>query len=145
MAAIPEMALAEAMRRNLDLSVKRWMVPTSVFSFQCLEPKRSMLEAFRDARTDGLPWVEGMPVPVLTYHPDRREYRIMDGMMRICSAQQMQIPEIPALVASGVTYDELEPILNQGYYGEDFVEMLSMVDPLVLENLKLRDQNRYSS
>jgi hypothetical protein len=68
----------------------------------------------------------------------------MDGMMRICSAQQAQIPEIPALVASGETYDELEHILNQGYYGEDFIEMLAMVNPIISENLKLRDRNRSS-
>ena len=144
MASIPELALAKAMHLKLDLSVHRWMVPADSFHFQCLEPKPAMLDAFHRARAENLPWVEEMPLPVLVYHEGRHEFRIMDGMMRICSAQQAQIPEIPALVASGETYDELEHILNQGYYGEDFIEMLAMVNPIISENLKLRDRNRSS-
>lgn len=142
MASIAEMALYEAKRLGLDLSVKSWMIPAAAFSFECIEPKRSMLEAFRDAKRDGLPWVEHMPVPVLTYHSRDDKYRIMDGMMRICSSQAVGIPEFPALVASGETYEALEPILDQGYYGEDFIEMLAMVNQQVRENLEKRDRNR---
>lgn len=142
MASIAEMALNEAQRLGLDLNVKPWMVPTSAFSFNCIEPKRSMLEAFRDAKREGLPWVEHMPVPVLTYHPNVDKYRIMDGMLRICSAQAVDIPEFPALVASGDTYEALEPILDQGYYGDDFIEMLAMVNDQVRDNLNMRNRNK---
>lgn len=142
MASISEMALKEARRLNLDLSIKEWMVPASAFSFECLEPTEAVFEAFRAAKAQGLPWVHTMPVPVLTYHSKDNKYRIMDGMMRICAAQAVGIKEIPAFVASGDTYDALKPILDHGYYGEDFVEMLAMVNTQVNENLDKRDRNR---
>ena len=101
-----------------------------------------MVEAFEDVRKKGAQWIPGMPIPVLVYYPRENDFRIMDGMMRICAAQKAGLRFIPAFIASGETYDVLEPILNRGYYGEDFVEMLSMVNPAVRNNLRLRDRNR---
>jgi hypothetical protein len=138
MSTIPEMALLKAKRLELDLGVSRRLVPTDVFHFDCLEPKSGMLRAFRQAKAAGHDWVEGMPIPVLTYQSSDRTFRIMDGMLRICSARKARIKEFPALVASGDTYDALEDILRNGYYGEDFIEMLAMVNPLVRENLEMR-------
>lgn len=145
MASIPERALEEARRLGLDLSVNKWLVPTAVFTFQCLEPKAVMLEAFKVAHRDGFLWVRNMPIPVVTHHRANREFRIMDGMARICSAQKARYTEVPALVASGETYEALRHILDEGYYGEDFIEMLAMVNPLVRENLELRDRNKHSA
>lgn len=142
MASIPEIAYEEARKLGLDLRVLPGMVPTDAFAFECLEPKKDMLQAFRDARRDRENWVPGMPVPVLVYYPERNEWRIMDGMMRICSAQRAGIPSFPALIASGEAYDALEPILDQGYYGEDFIEMLAMTSEDIRDNLRKRDRKR---
>lgn len=142
MASIPEMAFIEAERLGLDLSVQHLTVPAGAFSFGCLDPKADVLAALATALEDELPWVIGMPLPVLTYHPDTKEYRIMDGMMRICAAQMVGMKVFPALVANGDTYDALESILDNGYYGEDFVEMLAMTNEDVRKNLESRDGNR---
>lgn len=142
MPSIPEMALAEAEKLGLDLRVLSEMVPTEPFVFHCLTPKESMLEVFKDAFRERKAWVEGMPVPVLVYYPEKNEFGIMDGMQRICAAQKAGLEEIPALIASGETYDILRPILENGYYGEDFVEMLAMANENIRRNLSLRDRNR---
>lgn len=136
------MALEEARRLDLDLSIKSWMVPTSSFTFECLKPSPSTIKAFEMALEDGLSWLQEMPFPVLTYHKKENKYRIMDGMMRICAAQKAGMHEIPALIASGATFDALQAILEQGYYGEDFMEMLALADEPVRENLQKRDRNR---
>jgi hypothetical protein len=142
MASIPEMAYEEARKLGLDLRVIPGMVPTAPFVFECLKAKDSMATAFHDAKRKYHKWVKGMPIPILVYYPERDEFRIMDGMMRICAAQAAGFDVFPALVASGETYDALEPILDQGYYGEDFIEMLMMASPSVRENQKIRDRNR---
>jgi hypothetical protein len=144
MASVPEMALQEAERLGLDLTVKTWMVPVDAFSFECLEPKPGIQAIFHQARNAGMEWVPEMALPVLTYHPRERKFRIMDGMMRICAAQVAHFKEIPALVANGDTYDALQPILDHGYYGEDFIEMLSMVNEDVRENIERRERYRLS-
>lgn len=138
MPSIPELALAEARELGLDLSVQKMVVETSSFTFKCLEPRESMLQAFRRAHTGHRLWVNEMPVPVLTLNQRERKFRIMDGMLRICSAKRAGFKTFPALVANGETYDALEPILAKGYYGEDFIEMLAMVNPLIRENLAIR-------
>ena len=67
----------------------------------------------------------------------------MDGMNRICAAQMEGFEEIPAFVASGETHAELwDAILKHGYFGEDFVEMLSLIHPEIRENLRRRDDMR---
>lgn len=144
MPSIPEQGLAQAQKLGLDLGVVTKMVPTKPFFFENLIPKKSMVEGFKRAIQKGLPWIEGMPIPVLVYYPDRDEYRVMDGIMRIGSAKEAGMKEFPALVASGETYDALEPIMINGYYGEDYVEMLSMVDEKVRGNLETRDRNMLS-
>lgn len=142
MREISELALAEAKELGLDLDVHMETVPVHVFKFTCLAPKPEVLRAFLEAKALGLPWVEGMPMPVVTWHPKKSAFRIMDGMMRISAAQEAGIREIPVFVASGDTYEELEEILEQGYYGEDFVEMLAMVNPEIRRNTESRDENR---
>jgi hypothetical protein len=142
MPSVPERALAEAERLGLDLGVRKDLVPTNVFTFQCLEPKETLVEAFREAKRSHTFWVFGMPLPILTYHPGYREYRIMDGMMRICAAKTAGLDKFAAYVASGETYDALSSILDEGYYGEDFVEMLAMVNDEIRQNLEDRDKNR---
>lgn len=142
MSSIPEQALAEAKRQKLDLTTQKWMVDPRTFKFDCLEPKPSMLQAFRAAHAAGRDWVQGMPVPVLTFHSNDRSFRIMDGMLRICSAKKAGMTQIPAIMANGNTYDALEHILVKGYYGEDFIEMLAMVNPFVQANLAMRDRNK---
>src|SRR5436190_7063572 len=98
-ASIAERALERAVKLGLDLSVVQGVVPTSVFGFDRLEPSSGMLRAFQDAVSLGLPWVEGMPVPVLVEHPGSPSrlhgWRIMDGMMRIRAAQAAGVREIP--------------------------------------------------
>lgn len=136
------MAYEEARKLGLDLRVIPGMVPTTPFVFECLKPKESMATAFHDAKRNLHKWVKGMPIPILVYYPERNEFRIMDGMMRICSAKEAGFDSFPALLASGETYDALEPILDQGYYGEDFIEMLMMVSESVRENQRMRDRNR---
>lgn len=144
MPSVPELALAKAEELGLDLHVSRITVPTRIFTFKCIEPKGAVVRAFKEAADKGHSWVEGMPVPVLTYHSGLKEYRIMDGMMRICAAQIAGIRDIPALVASGELYEILEPILDEGYYGEDFVDMLAMVNEEIRNNRESRDSNRLS-
>lgn len=140
--SVPERALAKAQRDGLILETPLREIPTSVFSFHCLEPKPESLNLFREALEQGLAWVEGVPLPIVTYNDSRNEWRIMDGMLRICTAQAAGYTEIPAFVASGETYEALADILDDGYYGEDFVEMLSMVNPEIARNMESRDQNR---
>lgn len=140
--SVPQRALAKAQRDGLLLDAPLREIPTSVFSFHCLEPKPENLNLFREVLLEGLPWVDGIPFPVVTYNVSRNEWRIMDGMLRICTAQAAGFTEIPAFVASGETYEALAEILDEGYYGEDFVEMLSMVNPGVAKNMEARDQNR---
>lgn len=142
MASIAELALWYARDNDLDLSIKEMRVPTNAFFFKRLVPPKSLVRELRGAKKGGLPWVSGMPLPVLTLA--RREFRIMDGMKRIAAAKEAGYLEIPALVASGDTYEKLSPILANGYYGEDFIEMLATVDDLVRQNLELRDRNRLS-
>lgn len=142
MPSISEIALERAKELGLDLDVRLELVPTYVFTFECLEPKPEVLQAFRDAQVLGLSWVDGMPAPVVTWHKKSSAFRIMDGMMRICAAKEAGIREIPAFVSSGETYEALEPILKQGYYGEDFVELLALVNPEIRRNLESRDENR---
>lgn len=143
MASIPERALEYAKSHRLDLGVRHTVVPTAPFVFKCLQPRESLVETFRKAVRARQLWPLGMPIPVVTYHRSRDEWQIMDGMARICAAQTAGLEEIPALVASGETHDELyDAVLKEGYFGEDFVEMLAMVDPLVRENLALRDDMR---
>lgn len=143
MASIPERALEYARAHNLDLGVRHTVVPTAPFVFKCLQPRESILASFRKAMRARQLWPLGMPIPVVTYHRGRDEWQIMDGMQRICSAQMEGFEGIPAFVASGETHEELyDAVLKEGYFGEDFVEMLAMVDPLVRENLALRDDMR---
>lgn len=144
MSTVAERALKEAKKKRLDLEVHLDLVPTSIFALKKVEPRLSVYQAMRDAASRGESWVQGMPYPVLTWHKTSGKYRIMDGMMRLVAAQMAGIPVIPALIASGETYDALEPILRNGYYGEDFIEMLAMVSPDIRKNLDLRDENRLS-
>lgn len=118
------------------------MVPATAFTFRLLEPPEATLKVFREAARKGSSWPSGIPLPILTYHADDRMFGIMDGMMRIRSAQLAGIPQFRTLVASGETYDELMPILDQGYYGEDFVEMLCLVNPEVRKNQQSCNRNR---
>lgn len=142
MATIAQMALDEAHRLGLNLSVEIRAIPTDPFRFRCLKPKWEVLAAFQEAAKLKQEWVPGMPFPVVTFNRGREEYEIMDGMMRICAAVIAGFDRIPAYVASGETYDALEPILRNGYYGEDFVEMLALAHPDVARNLRLRDDMR---
>ena len=143
MESVPERALKYAKAHNLDLTVQHTVVPTAPFVFKCLQPRASILGAFSRAKRGGQLWPLGMPIPVVTYNRTEDEWQIMDGMQRICAAQIEGFGEIPALVASGETHDALwEPVLKEGYFGEDFVEMLSMVDPLVRENQAMGDDLR---
>lgn len=143
MPSLPEQALQYARSHRLDLGIRHTTIPTAPFVFKCLEPKESMVEAFKKAVRVRQLWPLGMPIPVVTYDQDRDEWRIMDGMSRICSAQLAGIEEIPAFVANGATHDELyRVILKDGYFGEDFVEMLALIHPEVRANLTLRDDMR---
>jgi len=144
MESVPKRALKAAKERGLDLRVDPMTISTAPYKFRCLKPKASVLEAFEKARERGQEWVPGMPVPVVTYHSKRNEWEIMDGMMRICAAIMAGYEVIPALVAKGETYDALDDILREGYYGEDFVEMLSMVNPDVARNCRLTDDLKLS-
>jgi len=141
---IPQRALQKALSEKLDLRVYQEMIPTGPFEFKCLVPPEKTMRAFARAIDDDRPWPPGMPLAIVTYHKGKDEWKIMDGMMRICAAKDAGFEEIPALVASGETVDALESVLKDGYYGEDFVEMLAMVSPVVLANIELRDQNRMS-
>lgn len=142
MESIPKMALKAARKRGLDLSVELQKIPTSPFRFRCLKPKHSTLEVFQKAREAGEEWVPGMPLAIVTYHTKRKEYEIMDGMMRICAAIMAGYDFIPAIVAKGETHDALYDILLEGYYGQDFVEMLAMANPSVDDNLRMGDAMR---
>lgn len=128
----------------MDLEVSQEIISTKPFEFKCLIPPDRVMRAFDQALAAGHPWPPGMPLSVVTYNAAKDEWKIMDGMMRICAAKDAGFQEIAALVASGETFDALESILRNGYYGEDFVEMLAMVSPTILENLELRDQSRMS-
>jgi hypothetical protein len=141
---IPQKALQKALSSKLDLEVRQEIVQTGPFAFRCLIPLPRVQEVFKYAYHDNLAWPSRMPIPIVTYHRGRDEWRIMDGMMRICAAKDAGFTQIPALVASGETFEALEEILKLGYYGEDFVEMLAMVSPLVLENIEQRDESRMS-
>jgi len=142
MESIPELALKYARTHRLDLTVRHTVIPTAPFVFKCLHPRASILEAFNRAKRGGQLWPLGMPIPVVTYDGTDDEWQIMDGMQRICAAQIEGFDEIPALVASGETHAALWHILKDGYFGEDFVEMLAMVDPLVRENQAMGDDLR---
>lgn len=142
MPSIPERGLAEARRLGLDLDVHLWMVPTSLFAFKGLVPPPSMVEAFKKAKREGLDWVPGMPKPVLVFHPKPEEYQIMDGIRRIASAKKAKFKEFPAFVSRGYVYDALEPIFQDGYYGEDYIEMLAMVNEEIRKNLDLTNKTK---
>lgn len=142
MPSIPERGLAEAKRLGLDLGVQLWNVPTKPFVFKGLVPPESMVEAFKRAKREGLPWVPGMPKPVLIYHPKEDQYEIMDGIRRIASAKKAKFKEVPAFVARGYVYDALEPLFQDGYYGEDYIEMLAMANPEIRENLELTNKTK---
>jgi hypothetical protein len=142
MSSIPEQALSYASLYKLDLDVHKEMIPLEPFVFNCLTPRKEIVASFKKAKRAKLPWPDGMPVPVVTFNRKRHEWAIMDGMTRICAAKMTGFNQIPALVASGETHDELHHILQYGYYGEDFVEMLAAVNPLVLNNLQNRDDMR---
>jgi len=145
MEPVPEEALRYAQDHHLDLAVHYTSIPTAPFVFKCLTPRKGILDAFAKARRAGQLWPHGMPVPVVTYHQGRHEWEIMDGMNRICAAQMEGFEEIPAFVASGETHDELyRVILKNGYFGEDFIEMLALVSPEIRENLQRRDDLRLS-
>lgn len=132
----------EAQRLGLDLSVHLWMVPTKAFTFKGLVPPETTVEAFKRAKREGLDWVPGMPKPVLIYYPKEDEYRVMDGIRRIASAKKAKFKEFPAFVSRGHVYDFLEPIFQEGYYGEDYVEMLSMVNEEIRDNLELTNKTK---
>ena len=142
MPSIAELAIEEARDKHLDLSTRKMMVPVNAFKFHLLEPSKSVMAAFHQAKVQGLSWPKGVPLPVLTYHPADRTFGVMDGMMRIRAAQLMKMPQFPALVASGDTYDALQPILSRGYHGDDFVEMLCLVSPEVRKNQESCNRNR---
>lgn len=141
---IPQKALQKAMALKLDLEVREASVSTKPFEFKCIIPPSRVMNAFLIAKEHGLAWPDRMPLPIVTYHEGKNEWRIMDGMMRICAAKDSGLEKIPALVASGETFDALADILKNGYYGEDFAEMLAMVSPEVLANLELRDETQMS-
>jgi len=145
MPSIPERALRYAQDRHLDLSIHHTTIPTAPFVFKCLTPRKGILDAFIRAKRLGELWPNGMPIPVVTYSPGRHEWQIMDGMNRICAAQMEGFEEIPAFVASGDTHNELyRAVLKDGYFGEDFIEMLALVSPEIRENLQRRDDLRLS-
>lgn len=145
MRSIPEEALRYAQENGLDLSVHYTSIPTAPFVFKCLTPRQAIWNAFKKAKLNGDLWPNGMPVPVVTYNERAHEWQIMDGMNRICAAQIEGFEEIPALVASGETHDILyQHILKDGYSGEDFIEMLAIVDPQIRDNMRRRDDLRLS-
>lgn len=145
MPSLPEQALKYALDHSLNLTVYLAEIPTSPFIFKCLTPRPALLADFNKAMRAHQPWPSGMPLPVVTYRDDQHEWEIMDGMNRICAAKMEGFREVPALVASGETHDKLyRAILKNGYFGEDFVEMLAMVSPEVLTNLKLRNKTQMS-
>lgn len=140
---IPEEALKYALHQHLDLSVHYTAIPTAPFVFKCLSPRKAILDAFKKAKRAGQLWPHSMPVPVVTYHKGHHEWEIMDGMNRICAAQIEGFEEIPAYVASGETHEELYAyILKDGYFGEDFIEMLALINPEIRDNLHRRDDMR---
>jgi len=143
MEPVPAEALRYAQEHHLDLTIHHASIPTAPFVFKCLAPRKGILDAFAKARQKGQLWPHGMPIPVVTYHKGRHEWQIMDGMNRICAAQMEGFQEIPAYVASGETHEILyEHILKDGYFGEDFVEVLAAVSPMIRSNLRRRDDMR---
>lgn len=142
MPSIPERGLTEARRLGLDLDVQLWMVPTELFAFKGLTPPAAMVEAFKKAKREGLEWVPGMPKPVLVFHPKPEEYQIMDGIRRIASAKKAKFKDFPAFVGRGSVYDALEAIFQDGYYGEDYIEMLAMANEEIRKNLELTNKTK---
>jgi hypothetical protein len=140
MDSVAEVAYREAKKLGLDLSVTVGPIPVDAFMFRYMRPRSSTLQALKKAKREGLEWAQDMPIPVVTLHG--KTFEIMDGMMRIRAAQEAGFKEIPAIIASGDTYDALRHILKRGYYGEDFVEMMAMESPVVRKNLEHRNKNR---
>jgi hypothetical protein len=135
---IVDLALAKAKAENLDLSAKKAFVPINAFVFHLLQPSNSVTQAFKGQ----LLWPDALPIPILTYHQKDKSFGIMDGMLRIRGAQLARLSTIPAYIASGETYDALESILDRGYYGEDFVELLCLVNAEVRKNQEGVNRNR---
>lgn len=104
--------LNHARERELDLGVSVVSVLLSdIESEGSVIPNDYVVKSIKNAVRRGLAWPKGMPLPMLVC--EGTECFAIDGNHRIKAARIARLTEIPAIVASRSTWEELLPVIEQ--------------------------------
>lgn len=137
--SIIKKGLAFARKHKLDLGADIEDVPPRAFQTYGVIPSEDMIETIRKAREAALKWPADMPLPIVACAgPDT--CIILDGHHRIEAADRLDLPDIPAIVASFETWDALLPVIEQEDVipYEDFIAILAEAgNKLVRKNLEV--------